>query len=198
MSIIPSQWRNVAEVAKKIANGKDLPYAKGQALFILQTALKEIERETPVGREAPASNVFELTDKQIVNISREILEPATRETIIRTWAQGLLFGTAHEDPFMNAYLNLTEVGPKNDHDGKRGTALELKRQIDTEIMPHAFSLCKAMRDTVMKMAQEYRSGTETYEITGVSGEKRKVTVANEKELMLHHFSATDDLSHRKI
>jgi|KBSSwiStaDraftv2_1062776.scaffolds.fasta_scaffold00022_212 hypothetical protein len=187
---IPSQWRNVAEIAQQIVGSKDLNFSSIQANFILQTALAEISRAH--------DNVYELTDEQIVNISREMLEPKIRETIIRTWATVMVCGTAHTDPFMNAYLCLTDVGPKNNHDGKRGTAMELKRQIEAEILPHATHLANTMRDTILRMANSYRLGGETYEITSVGGEKRKVTDVNEAELKLKHLSATDDISYTKI
>jgi hypothetical protein len=102
---------------------------------------------------------MELTEEQVVNISREILDPKVRETVIRTWAMGMVFGTAHEDPFMLAFLSLGDVGPANDHDGKRGAAMELKRRIEVEVLPHATKLSCEMKDMVIATVHKFKLET---------------------------------------
>jgi hypothetical protein len=134
-------------------------------------------------------------DEMVLRIARTLVsDPAIHETVIRAWALGMLCGTAQDDTFMQAYLNLTEVGPANNHDGKRGTALTLKRQIEDAILMKATALCREMRSSVEAIASAYRLNSQVYEITSVHG-KRRVTVGSEMELKLHHYNATEDQSY---
>lgn len=97
-----------------------------------------------------------MSTRQIIDICREALQPENQESVIRTWAAGMLFGNSHENPIVIAYLSLDEIGPKNDWNGERGVAMRLKQEMEFALVYKAATLKTRMQDAAMEVMTEFR------------------------------------------
>lgn len=98
------------------------------------------------------TEILTMSTRQIIDICREALQPENQESVIRTWAAGMLFGNSHENPIVIAYLSLDEIG----RNGERGVAMRLKQEMELALVYKAATLKTRMQDAAMEVMTEFR------------------------------------------
>jgi hypothetical protein len=86
-----------------------------------------------------------LTDFDIRTLKGAAHVLANPAIYIAQWVDASLNNTLHEVPSFTVYCDLTTVGPKNDNNGARSRAEELKLRFDLEILAEAQRIVREKR-----------------------------------------------------